>query len=418
MSDSKSSIQQTTPYSPVFLQCRTVAFGSISFFSFLWIIFLCVIVFLHWEGVDRPQQSFMAVMLILHTLTIIMFIFLIVKAFRPWLDAARCFLGLVAHIGIAGAYSHWTPSFQCRQAGADSGACFTRIVFTIVSSWVIPVLLIAYSICLVVMIYRLKRGEKVGVFQEDDLEKRVSHSIDLKVDWPAPPPSSFPDTKAISRPMTLSVAPSPVAYRHPILHPPQPRQSLPPNNQFMPSALPMGPRSSVSTYHSRHHSQPRQPSYSGVPEHLASTWNPRHSVQPHSRRPSYPVAITTPYPYLTQAPTQPVPQPTKRKPAPLTLDTSNHAAIQQRNLHYSALFQQAPRTPVSVHATTPSSNKPSEPVPPLPSPWAPSNTKHQSQQYSPGSQYSQTSLEYLKDSPTPSPARLSKPSPASKQPSL
>ncbi|KAH6918697.1 hypothetical protein BKA70DRAFT_25623 [Coprinopsis sp. MPI-PUGE-AT-0042] len=423
MSDSKSSVQQPQAYPTVFLQCRTMAFGAVSFFSFLWIIFLCVNVFLNWENVDRPQQSFMAVMLILHTLTIIVFIFLIVRVFRPWLDAARCFLGLLTHMGVAGAYTHWTPSFQCRQASTDKGLCSTRIIFTVASSWLIPTLLIVYSICLGILVYRLKKQQKMDTFEEDDLEKMMSHSLDLKVDWPAPPPSSAPDVKRISRPMTLSVAPSPrydaVAHRQTLVPAIQPRQSLPATtNQVPPSLPPMDLRSSFSTYHSRHHSQPRQPSYSGVPEHLASTWNGQHMMQPHTRRPSYPSVTPTPYPY--HMPIQPPSQFAKRKPPPLALNTSNHVAIQERNRHYSALFQQAPRTPVSMHATTPISVKPVEPVPPLPSPWGASKhqSKHQSQQYSPASQYSQTSLEYLKESPTPSPARLSKPSPASKVPSL
>lgn len=252
--------------------------------------------------------------------------------------------------------------------------------------------------------------------EDDDLEKRISHSLDLKVDWPAPPPSSAPDAKRISRPMTLSVAPSPrydsVAYRQTLVQPIQPRQSLP-ATQAPPLLPPMDSRSSFSTYHSRHHSHPRQPSYSGVPEHLASTWNGQHAMQPHTRRPSYPSVMPAPYHYPSH--TSPS-QFGKRKPPPLTLETSNHVAIQQRNRHYSTLFQQAPRTPVSTHTTTPIHAKAAEPVPPLPSPWG--GNKHQSQQYSPGSQYSQTSLEYLKESPTPSPARLSKPSPASRAPSM
>ncbi|EAU88602.2 hypothetical protein CC1G_04308 [Coprinopsis cinerea okayama7 len=389
-------------YSPVFLRCRSIAFGGICFFSFLWIILLCILVFLDWESLDRPQQSFIVAMLISHTLTIIMLVFLIVREFREWLDGARCFLGLIVHFGIAGAYAYWSPRFQCLDAGPDGGLCRTRIVLILTSSWLIPALLSIYTACLGVVSYHLRSRENLGAVlqHEKDLEK---HSLDQKWPLPSPHPSSFcappmsPDAVKSMRRSRCSAS-QPSLYSQPSVY------SMPPSTYLHygfpppPEAAPSRP---ASMQHYAHAAVIQRQSLA-VPNGLRFSQNPQ--LQP----PSNITRHHLPSSHRDSRQRMALPQ-NKPTPPPLNLQSIGNY---QRNLHYSLLFQQGPRTPVTAQAS-PVIGVPQEFIPPLPSPWR--NQRHQSQQISP------SSLEYLKDSPSSSPrssARLSKPSRASRMPSL
>ncbi|TFK42695.1 hypothetical protein BDQ12DRAFT_662877 [Crucibulum laeve] len=100
-------------YSSVFLRIRTIAFSCIMFTSFLWIVLLSLVVFSQWELSDQAERSLIIVLLLANTITLIMLLILLLRPFRPWLDAARCLFLLVAHIGTAGAFAYWSPTFSC-----------------------------------------------------------------------------------------------------------------------------------------------------------------------------------------------------------------------------------------------------------------------------------------------------------------
>ncbi|KIJ58153.1 hypothetical protein HYDPIDRAFT_171388 [Hydnomerulius pinastri MD-312] len=100
----------------------------------------------------------MTVFMLTNTTTIIMLPILLLVEFRVWLDAARVFLLLVAQIGSAAAFTYWNPQIQCPDQTADDiGVCKLINVYTIMGCWIIPALLVLYSIYFAIMVYRQSR---------------------------------------------------------------------------------------------------------------------------------------------------------------------------------------------------------------------------------------------------------------------
>ncbi|TFK54968.1 hypothetical protein OE88DRAFT_1805376 [Heliocybe sulcata] len=142
----------------VFVKARAVAFSIMAFISLLWIVLLCLEIFFRWNVSDTRERSFAVLLLVVNTLTIIMLPLLILTTFRVWLDAARLFFLLIAHIGVAVAYVLWSPRFQCPDETPDQqGICMLINTYILIASWIIPAFLLTYAIFLLVVVYRLPR---------------------------------------------------------------------------------------------------------------------------------------------------------------------------------------------------------------------------------------------------------------------
>jgi len=142
-----------------FLRIRSIIFSSIIFLCFLWIILLCVLLFAQWDVMNHIERSLMFIMLVVDSITVIMLPLLLLQSFRPWLDAARFFLLIVLHTGVAGLFAYKSHAFQCSSAqSVDQGAvCSLIVLFVIVSSWLVAVCIIGYASGLAILFVRLSR---------------------------------------------------------------------------------------------------------------------------------------------------------------------------------------------------------------------------------------------------------------------
>jgi hypothetical protein len=145
-------------YPAVFLRARAITFSLISLISFLWVVVLCVDLYIQWGIFSVSERSFLVVMLVSNTMTLVMLLVLLILPFRPWLDGARLMLLLVTHIGIASAFVVWNSKFTCPTKTADEeGVCRLLNMYILIANWVIPALLIVYSLVLGLMSYRLRK---------------------------------------------------------------------------------------------------------------------------------------------------------------------------------------------------------------------------------------------------------------------
>ncbi|EGO20920.1 hypothetical protein SERLADRAFT_475312 [Serpula lacrymans var. lacrymans S7.9] len=139
----------------VFMKTRAVAFSFIIIASFLWVILLSLELFTRWDVSSTSNRSLVVVLLLVNTITIIMLPVLLLLGFRVWLDAARLFFLLIAHIGTAAAFTYWNPKFQCPDQTPDQyGVCKLINIYTLIGCWIIPVVLVLYSGILAFTIYR------------------------------------------------------------------------------------------------------------------------------------------------------------------------------------------------------------------------------------------------------------------------
>ncbi|KAJ3778206.1 hypothetical protein FB446DRAFT_714706 [Lentinula raphanica] len=158
-------------YPPVFLKSRAIIFSLISLTSFIWVIVLCVDLFIQWTKLGTPEKSFLVVMLLSNTLTLILLLVLLILPFRPWLDGARLMLLLVMHIGIATAFVLWDNKFTCPTKTVDEeGVCRLLNMYILIANWIIPATLVAYAVGLSMMLYRRKSKAVMP-----DLESFKSH---------------------------------------------------------------------------------------------------------------------------------------------------------------------------------------------------------------------------------------------------
>jgi len=156
--------------SPLFLKARAIAFSLIILTSFVWIALLCVYMFLEWDTTDSAERPIIAVMLLTDTLTVIMLLILLILPFREWLDAARFFFLMLAHIGVAGTFAFWNPRFHCPTSTADSeGVCRLLNLYILVASWIIPVLLIVYMVGLAFAMIRSSRQKTLPMLERESI---------------------------------------------------------------------------------------------------------------------------------------------------------------------------------------------------------------------------------------------------------
>jgi len=157
--------------SPLFLKARAIAFSLIMLTSLVWIVLLCVYMYVGWDTLsDTAERPIIAVMLLTDTLTVIMLLILLILPFREWLDAARFLFLMLAHIGIAGTFAYWNPKFHCPTSTPDSeGVCRLLNLYILIASWVIPVLLILYASGLAFAMIRSSRPSIPPVLERESI---------------------------------------------------------------------------------------------------------------------------------------------------------------------------------------------------------------------------------------------------------
>ncbi|KAJ6455694.1 hypothetical protein C8R45DRAFT_1035403 [Mycena sanguinolenta] len=157
--------------SPLFLKMRAIAFSLIILTSLVWVVLLCVYMYVCWDNLSAvAERPIIVVMLLTDAFTIIMLLVLLILPFREWLDAARFLFLLLAHIGIAGVFAYWNPKFQCPASTQDmQGVCRLLNLYILIASWVIPVLLILYASGLAYAMVRSSRQPLLHVERESIL---------------------------------------------------------------------------------------------------------------------------------------------------------------------------------------------------------------------------------------------------------
>lgn len=166
------NMKSALDYPLVFLRCRTIAFAAITFFSFIWIILLCVVLFLQWEFMNAPYRYTIMAMLLVDSITAVVLLFLLTRKFRAWLDGARIAFLLAAHLGVAGAFVYYSSGFTCPQpTPEDRAMCRLLILYITISSWVLPTLVLIYAVALGVMTYLRSRRPRSPESSGSDVEK-------------------------------------------------------------------------------------------------------------------------------------------------------------------------------------------------------------------------------------------------------
>ncbi|KAF9069866.1 hypothetical protein BDP27DRAFT_1324733 [Rhodocollybia butyracea] len=165
-------------YSAVFLKARAITFSLISLISFLWVVVLCVDIFIQWNALGASEKSFLSVMLLSNTLTLVLLLVLLILPFRPWLDGARLMLLLITHIGIASGFVLWNSKFTCPTKTADQeGVCRLLNMYILIANWVIPALLVGYALGLGLMIYRRRKIMAASPDLESNKFRKSQQSI-------------------------------------------------------------------------------------------------------------------------------------------------------------------------------------------------------------------------------------------------
>jgi len=165
-----------------FFTIRTFMLGCIFFLSFVWLILLCIAIFVQSVNMNIVERNMISIILLIEFLTIILVPLLLAKDFRLWLDAARSLFIFVSHFGVAVWFACKAPSMKC-VAGDEQTICASLILSILIFSWVIPVLVVMYSCALGFLYYRLSKltgpTPSTATSTMDDAEmhqKRVRHS--------------------------------------------------------------------------------------------------------------------------------------------------------------------------------------------------------------------------------------------------
>ncbi|KAJ3786154.1 hypothetical protein GGU10DRAFT_177304 [Lentinula aff. detonsa] len=198
-------------YSSVFLKARAIIFSLISLISFIWVVVICVDLFIQWGVLSISERAFLVVMLLSNTLTLIMLLVLLILPFRPWLDGARLMLLLVMHIGIASGFALWNAKFTCPTKTVDEeGVCRLLNMYILIANWIIPATLLVYALGLAVMLYKRRKLKAVLPDLESSRSRQPeSRQFILPMMVPAdirfPSVSTTPHTSVISQQLRESV---------------------------------------------------------------------------------------------------------------------------------------------------------------------------------------------------------------------
>lgn len=164
------------PQPSLFLLIRTIAFSLIMFLCFLWIILLTVVLFAQWDVMNRTERSLIFVILAVDSMTIIILPILLLRPFRPWLDAARfCFL-IILHTGVTGLFTYKSHEFQCSSAQSVA-ICNFIVMYIIVASWLLTACIIGYACGLAVLFWRLSRAPLAPLVDPESLKQTKTHRV-------------------------------------------------------------------------------------------------------------------------------------------------------------------------------------------------------------------------------------------------
>ncbi|KAI9466150.1 hypothetical protein BJY52DRAFT_328716 [Lactarius psammicola] len=142
-------------HSPFFLKLRLAMYSLTTLICLLWVILLSCILFIRWDVSSQSERTFLMLFLGIDALTMVMLPILLIAKFRTWLDGARLLFLLVCHIGIALSFAIWLPTISCPDDTPDDrGICQLLNVYIVISSWVPPLLLILYGVCLALYTWR------------------------------------------------------------------------------------------------------------------------------------------------------------------------------------------------------------------------------------------------------------------------
>lgn len=142
----------------MFFLVRTVSFACIIILAFVWLVLLSVEVFVRWNISDTILRSLMTFLILINGITIFVPPVLLILEFRVWLDAARLLLLLVLQIGAATVFTYFNPKILCpSQTPDDIAVCELLDTYTVVASWVIPVVLTLYTSYFGIMVYLQSR---------------------------------------------------------------------------------------------------------------------------------------------------------------------------------------------------------------------------------------------------------------------
>ncbi|KAK7693655.1 hypothetical protein QCA50_003224 [Cerrena zonata] len=180
---------------PTFLKLRTIAFSCIILINFAWVVLLFVELFLRWDISQPTQRNLVLIIAIVNALTAIMLLVLIIVKFRFWLDAGRLFFLLLAHIGPAAGFATYVAKQPCPQDGTDEeSVCEMLNVYIVIASWVVPLLLIIYSLILGIVAYRHRNDspEKEDVFEKKSKPDEESNMTPRQFTLPMMPPPASP----------------------------------------------------------------------------------------------------------------------------------------------------------------------------------------------------------------------------------
>ncbi|KAJ4480673.1 hypothetical protein C8J55DRAFT_69948 [Lentinula edodes] len=165
-------------YSSVFLKARAITFSLISLISFIWVVVLCVDLFIQWSALGTTEKSFLAIMLVSNTLTLVLLLVLLILPFRPWLDGARLMLLLITHVGIASSFVVWNAKFTCPTKTADEeGVCRLLNIYILIANWIIPAALVVYALGLAVMLYKRRKLRAASSDLESSKPRQSRQSI-------------------------------------------------------------------------------------------------------------------------------------------------------------------------------------------------------------------------------------------------
>jgi len=163
----------------MFLLIRTIAFSLIMFLCFLWIILLSIVLSIQWDLMNHTERSLIFIILAVDSFTIVMLPILLLRQFRPWLDAARFCLLIILHTGVAGLFTYKSHEFQCSSSQTvDQGAvCNLIVLYVIVSSWLVAACIIGYACGLAVLFRRLSRVPPTPVASSESLKQTKTYHI-------------------------------------------------------------------------------------------------------------------------------------------------------------------------------------------------------------------------------------------------
>ncbi|CAL1704940.1 unnamed protein product [Somion occarium] len=188
-----------TTLGPIFLKLRTIAFSCIIFISFVWVILFFVELYVRWDVSQTTQRNLVLILSVVNAITTIMLLVLIILPFRIWLDAARLLFLLIAHIGPAAGFTVYIAKEPCPEDNPDEeGVCNVINTYIAIASWVVPLCLVVYAICLASAVYRRRnfipeKGTSEKTLIQDEEKNITPRQSALPMMLP-PPPSPFPFT--------------------------------------------------------------------------------------------------------------------------------------------------------------------------------------------------------------------------------